>query len=328
MKQAGKQQEVTPARVWVGVDIGKDSVTIARSDAAGVLAVANTPAALATWLASVPAGSAIAMESTNTYHEVLASLAHALGLRVHVLSPRRTYHYARARGQRGKTDRVDASLILQLLIREDEQLPRWQPAAPGNVRLRRLLSRRAQLVRANAALRQTLAGISELGAIRRQTQTAFKALIARMDALILKTLAADPVLAALHARFKTIVGVGDIVAAQLVQALTRVAFANADAFVAFTGLDPRPHDSGQHCGRRRLTKQGPPLLRHLLYVAAMSAARTKLWHPTYARLRARGLASTEAIIVLARRIARIAFALFKSGAAFDPDKFAPHPDRP
>jgi transposase len=32
---------------------------------------------------------------------------------------------------------------------------------------------------------------------------------------------------------------------------------SADAFIAFTGLDPRPDDSGQHRGRRRLSSKRP-----------------------------------------------------------------------
>jgi hypothetical protein len=47
---------------------------------------------------------------------------------------------------------------------------------------------------------------------------------------------------------------------------------NADAFVAFTGLDPRPDDSGQHHGKRRLSKRGPTELCRLLYLAALSGS--------------------------------------------------------
>jgi transposase len=119
---------------------------------------------------------------------------------------------------------------------------------------------------------------------------------------------------------QSIVGVGPLVAAQLAQALTRLPWERCEAFIAHTGLDPRPRDSGEHRGRRRITKHGPPMLRHLLFMAAMSASKTSLWKPIYAALRQRGLASTQALVVLARRIARIAFAMFHSGQPFNPQR--------
>ena len=41
----------------------------------------------------------------------------------------------------------------------------------------------------------------------------------------------------------------------------------------------------------------------------LAAANSKLFKPVYAQLRERGLQTTEAIVILARKIARIAFAL-------------------
>jgi transposase len=93
-------------------------------------------------------------------------------------------------------------------------------------------------------------------------------------------------------RLCTITGVGPVVGTALVNTLERVPVKSADAFVAFTGLDPRPDDSGQHRGKRRLSKRGPAELRRLLYLAAMSAAKTKVWRPLYAHYRTRGLSST------------------------------------
>jgi transposase len=93
---------------------------------------------------------------------------------------------------------------------------------------------------------------------------------------------------------------------------------SADAFVAFTGLDPRPDDSGQHRGKRRLSKRGPAELRRLLYVAAMSAKKTKAWKPLFEHYRAKGLSSTAALVILARRIARTAWSMYTYKTDFDP----------
>ena len=107
------------------------------------------------------------------------------------------------------------------------------------------------------------------------------------------------------------------------QALQRIPFATAQAFVAYTGLDPRPMDSGHKVGRRRLSKRGPAELRRLLYTAAMSASKTKLWKPLYLRQRAKGLSATAALVILARKIARIAWSVYHHQTSFDPNRLLP-----
>lgn len=103
----------------------------------------------------------------------------------------------------------------------------------------------------------------------------------------------------------------------LVMMFGRMQEHSADAMIAFTGLDPRPNDSGKKSGSRRLSKRGWSKIRRLLYVAAMSAARTKTWNEFYRAQRDKGLSTTAALIVLARKLLRVAFALFKQKSHFD-----------
>ena len=58
------------------------------------------------------------MESTGSYHELFAGLAHQLGFLVFLLNPKDTHHYAKAVGLRGKTDRVDAELIARMIAHD------------------------------------------------------------------------------------------------------------------------------------------------------------------------------------------------------------------
>lgn len=312
---------VTKPSAVFGVDIGKCEV-VTGDEQGRLQRLPNTARGLHGWLSQLPAGALLVMEATNVYHELLATMAHAMGLQVVVLNPHRSWHYARVIGKRGKTDGVDAGVLTQFGIKQWEGLARWQPASEGNALVAKLLRRRSKLVSAKVALLQSLSTLKELNAVRREVSRKLAAAIKLIDALILKAVAQDAQLAKLHRLLQSIVGVGPLVAAQLAQALTRFPWANNQAFIAYTGLDPRPDDSGKHCGRRRLTKHGPPMLRHLLHMAAMSASKTGLFKPAYQALLARGLRTTEAFVVISRRIARIAFALFRSGQPFDPARLA------
>ncbi len=303
-----------------GVDVSKAKLDIGQYEVQTLEQVQNAPEPITAWLASIPAGSIVAMEATGEYHRVLAHLAHATGMGVFVLNPKVLKHYARAVGQRAKTDRIDAQLIARYAVHERSKLFAWQPPMPAADALSRLLVRRQALVNAHQMLSQSLGGLPALKAERQSLSASFKRMIANLELRIAQELAGVPALAALHRRLMSIVGVGKIVAAQLVACLARVNFRHARAFIAYTGLDPRPEDSGTHRGRRFLSKHGNALLRCLLYNGGMAAIRTKLFKPLYLQLRARGLASTEAIVIIARKIARIAFALYRSGQVFDAKK--------
>lgn len=300
-----------------GVDVAKAELVIGHGETEVLLRISNTPQGIAAWLAQLPAGSWVAMEASGHYHQPLAHMAHAAGMVVYVLNPQLIKHYGRAVGMRGKTDRLDAQLIARYVLREHSKLRIWEPPAPGADALSRLLVRRQALVNARQMLAQSLSGLAELKAPRQALMASFKRMFTHVELLIRTEIARVPAMAALHRRLISIVGIGPIVAAQLVASLSALRFTRADSFIAYTGLDPRPDDSGQRRGRRRLSKRGHGLLRCLLYNAGMAAARSKLFKPTYLQLRDRGLQSTEAIVILARKLARIAFALYQSGTTFD-----------
>jgi transposase len=88
--------------------------------------------------------------------------------------------------------------------------------------------------------------------------------------------------------------------------------------VAFLGLDVRVRDSGRFRGRRKLTKKGDPEIRRLLYNAAMAGCRNPHWNPYYQSLRDRGISGTAALMILARKMVRVCYALLQQQVSFDP----------
>ena len=113
-------------------------------------------------------------------------------------------------------------------------------------------------------------------------------------------------------RCKALEGVGDLTAYALVMAFLRGDFRNSDAFVAFLGMDVHVKDSGTRTGKRKLTKKGDSETRRLLYCAAMAARGSARWAGVYQGYLDRGLAKTQALVILARKLVRIAFALMKN----------------
>jgi len=312
----------TPALVLnIGADVAKDEIVVACSEGSfPVRKVANKRPAVLAFLKGLPAGSRIGVESTGSYHELFAEAAQQLGFLVFVLNPKDTHHYAKAVGLRGKTDRVDAELIARMIAHEHTKLHPWIPPTPQQRELDRLLKRRTTLISLREAVEMSLHELDGFAADLKALRTRFNQLIARIDLRIKALVEANPERKQHFTRLCTITGVGPVIGTALVNTLERVPLKSADAFVAFTGLDPRPDDSGQHRGKRRLSKRGPAELRRLLYMAAMSAIKTKTWRPLYEQYRAKGLSSTATLVILARRIARTAWSIYTHKTKFDPGR--------
>ena len=113
---------------------------------------------------------------------------------------------------------------------------------------------------------------------------------------------------------------GPVVGPALLNTLEHFVFERADSFVAYTGLDPRPDDSGKRSGRRRLSKHGPSELRRLLYNAAMAAVTSSAWKPLYQHYLDKKLSRTEALVIIARKIARTAWSVYTHNTTFDPQR--------
>jgi transposase len=127
----------------------------------------------------------------------------------------------------------------------------------------------------------------------------------------------------LFVRLHAVPGIGPMTAACLTVRLLTCELAKRDSLVAYAGLDLRVHDSGTKRGKRGLTKQGDAQLRWLLYLAAKATLRAKdgaAFQAYYARKVKEGWPKTGVICMLARKLARLAQAMAKSGQPYDPER--------
>ena len=295
-------------QIVVGCDVSKEWIDVHRE---GVTSkVANTASALRRLSQALPAGSIVGMEATGEFHIKLADSLAQHGHTVFVINPRWIRNYARSVGLRGKSDRTDAALIARYVEAEQARLHPYCPPSAGHRELRKLLLQRRKLVELKVATRQSLGNTAASIVVQ------FDKAIERLEQAITELLQGSPQWGDLYRRLRGEPGVGPIVGATLVEVLTRIPFKNQNAFIAHTGLDPRAWDSGHKKGRRHLTGHGDASLRSALFTAAMSAARCQPWKPAYQAQLQKGLSGTAALIVVARKIARTAFALFKTGSTF------------
>jgi len=166
------------------------------------------------------------------------------------------------------------------------------------------------LAKSKATIGLSLKGVTELA----QTRRALMKRIEQAMTLIDKRVQECIKLAGYsddYQRCLSIPGVGPQNAAALVAMYHRETFRKSDSFIAYMGLDVRVRESGYYKGKRKLTKQGNPEIRRLLFNVARSAAKTSKWNAYYLSMRARGHSTTATAVALSRKIARLAFALLR-----------------
>ena len=101
-------------------------------------------------------------------------------------------------------------------------------------------------------------------------------------------------------------------------------FPSPKALVAFVGLDVTLYPSGRFAGRRRLSKRGDPLLRHVLYLMAVALKRyTRRFARLYSYYRSRGRAVRETLVILSRKVLHMLFHLLTHGLLFQDDPPSP-----
>lgn len=296
-----------------GVDVAKDWLDI--FDGVEVIRIDNNLIAIQTFLRTLSASCAIAIESTNTYHELLVEMAIATKHTVYVIDAFRLSHYRDGVGVRAKTDSHDARLLRRYLRSEKSSLVAYKPLPKAVKRINRLLKVRAKLAKSKSTISMSLSGVAEVALLRRSLlknlNDAMKAIDKRLLMCVQKSQYYNDYL-----RCLAIPGVGPLNAIALVAQYHRGYFTKSDSFIAFMGLDVRVRESGYFKGRRKLTKRGNPEMRRLLFNAARSGSRTKQWNTYYLSLRERGHSTTAAAVALSRKIARLAFALMKNRSEF------------
>lgn len=307
--------------IEAGVDVAKHELMIQSSPDTKPFPIPNTPTSIKAWLKTVPPGSALAIEATSTYHMELADQAHASGLTVYVIDGFRLSKYRESVAVRAKTDAHDAVLLARYLNKERSSLKAWTPPPAGHRQIQVLLRRRAKLVEIRGMLRMSWSGDKLFASELKQIEQMLKRIEGSLEKQLRNTIREAGFLDHLR-RVQQLPGIGFLTAVGLVMSFMRGEFANSDAFVAYLGMDVTVAQSGRWAGRGKLSKRGDSEVRRLLYNASMSGSRTETWKQFYAHHLGRGKKTTQALVILARRLARLAFGLMKHQADWSPQIYA------
>lgn len=313
-------------KVVVGIDISKDSFDVALplSEQAAYqhLKFNNTAAGYKKLCTHLPAGSHCVMEASGVYYLPLAVYLHQQGTRVSVVNPLTIKHFAQMRLMRAKTDKKDAAIIAEYGKLEKPVL--WQPRPAHMLQMQQLQALQdsftGQLTRlTNQQKTFQSSGIENKFAhqlLAKEINHLEKQLALLQAELVRLT---EQFHQDLFERLQTIKGIGKRAAMTLIlitDGFTR--FDNSKQLCAYVGLSPRIFESGTSVkGKAKICKMGMSRMRKLLYLCAMRARScNQACKEMFDRLKQRGKNGKLALIAIANKLLRQAFAIGKSQMSY------------
>jgi transposase len=116
-------------------------------------------------------------------------------------------------------------------------------------------------------------------------------------------------------------GIGVVTTAGLIGEVANFKkFDTISEIMKLAGLDLYEISSGKHRGQRRISKRGRPLMRKLLFFAAINAVKTNgIMHETYQRMLDRGMLKMKALVAISRKLLGLIFAIVRDDTKYIED---------
>lgn len=306
--------------VVVGIDVSKDKLDVCLRPAGDVFAVSRNAAGLSDLverLKDLPV-ALIAIEATGGFETVVAASLASAGLPVAVVNPGQVRAFARALGQRAKTDPIDAFVIARFA---EATRPEVRPLDDEATQLlSALIARRRQIIDMIVAEthRERTVTDKTLKKSIVQLKLALERALNEIDSNIDDQIRTSPLWKAKEDLLSSVPGIGPVTARTLIADLPELGRLSPKQIAALAGLAPYTQQSGKWRGRA-FTGGGRTSVRSVLFLAAMAASR---YNPVLKafreRLRAAGKPAKVALIAVARKLLTILNAIIRENNTWQP----------
>lgn len=315
-------QEVTAqdaaVQVNVGIDVSKDRLDAVILPAGERISVARDGNGIEELVARLLplAPARVVLEATGGFETVVAAGLAAVGLPAIVVNPVQVRAFAKALGQRAKTDPIDAFVIARFA---EAVRPQVRPLPDEATRhLADLVQRRRQIVALIGAERQreTRASIR----LKKSILRLLRALERELDTVntdIDAAVRGTPAWRESEDLLASVPGVGPTIARTLIAELPELGQLDRKKIAALAGLAPFTRQSGTWKGKTFISG-GRTGVRSALFMGAMVAKRhNPILKAFFDRLVAAGKPKLAALIAVARKLLTILNAIARDRCPWD-----------
>ena len=291
-------------RIIVGIDVSKDRLDVAVRPSGEAFAVSRDAAGVEQLVARLRKLSPhlVALEATGGFETVVAAALGAAGLPVVVVNPEQVRAFAKALGQRAKTDPIDAGVIAHFAEATNLE-PRPLPDEQTRL-LADLVARRRQIVAMIGAERQREQRVTAPRP-RKSIARLIKALekeLASLDADLDDAMKGSPAWRAKEELLTSVPGVGPVITRTLVAELPELGQLGHKQITALVGLAPFTRQSGKWRGKSFIGG-GRTAVRAAIFMGAMVAKKhNPVLKAFFDRLVAAGKPKLVALIAVARKL--------------------------
>ena len=310
---------------FVGIDVSKDALDLARSDdaAARVERFANDAAGIAAVVKGLAAGgtaaavATVVVEATGGLERPLVDALLDAGLPVALVHPGRVRHFAKGLGLLAKTDRIDARVLARFGRLAAPRLAERRSA--NQAELQALVACRRQLTVTRVQQSNRLGATASKPA-RKAIEAVAKTLdkqVEKLDKQIRDLVDADDDFKHLDGLMQSVPGVGPTLSATLAAEMRELGDVDRRQVGALVGVAPFNADSGARAGKRS-TRGGRVAVRCVLYMATVAAIRCNPVIRAFSdRLKEKCKVSKVRIVACMRKLLTLLNAMVRDGLTWD-----------
>lgn len=261
-------------QIYVGIDVAKDKLDMARTDQPQITTVANDHQGitrLAQQLARL-SPAVIVIEATGGLEQPLLERLLDASLPVALVNPGQVRHFISGMGRLAKTDAIDAKMLAEFAHHASPRLA--EKRSKNRQELEALVTCRRQLVEVRTEQtnrRRTTRSAAACKVIDNVLATVNEQ-IKTLDNDIRELIQSDDDLNGPDKLLRSAPGVGLILSATLLAEFNELGVTGRRQASALAGVAPFNRDSGRHRGKRRI-RGGRTSVRCVLYMATVTAIR-------------------------------------------------------
>ena len=303
----------------IGIDISKQTfdVCFKRQGKLEHKIYANNLKGFKLFKKETDTNSIVVMEASGPYYVSLASYLNQHNIGVSVVNPLIIKRFSQMKFYRAKTDKKDASIILEYGITEQDSLTPWKPESKGVQAIKQMHTTLELLQKQLNQSKNQLSAFNSSGTLNTEVKKSLTKVIVSLEKVIANLENQMLIVCKTHytQSYKLLTSIpciGDKTAMMLI-AITDdfTKFEHYKQLIAYVGFSPRIYESGTSVrGKGHICKMGKSQIRKLLYLCTWTAKRyNKTCREMYERLHAKGKPERVIKVAIANKLLKQAFAV-------------------